>query len=443
MPARAMEGSGLNRPPIAAPVNRIAVGALPVVRSQTEGIEDVLTGLVPGLMAGHRGVTGVAFLAVSADHVSVRKDFGAAQSQTLFDAGSLGDIPIAIALMQQMEKGSLLPTQNVAGSTVEAILTYQTENAPVVLLDEITRIAGQPSSGYLAQRVFVPLKMSGSVLTGSGFVTSLADMGQLTIALLNGGAAGDARVLEPASVEALERTQVMPHPAIPGSAYGFAEMRRNGWRALQHDGKASGIEARLVLVPEARLGYFVLVRGTGGAVFWRTFDNTLFDRIFPARDAAMTVPAGVPAPSPEIAAGAAGAYGAKAGVAFLKTGGVRLDVAARDDASLDLSGAENAVLLPREGGYWSTENGALSAVYRNGLLHLSSGTYAPLPPWFRWDMYLLLAFGVAFVAAGIFTFEGRRARAVYVPGTLALAFSALSGALACVALLFWLFALAP
>jgi hypothetical protein len=438
--AFAVEESGSNRPPIAAPVDRIAVGALPVLRSQSEGVEDVIAGLIPGLMSGHRGVEGVAFVAVNADHVSVRRDFGAARSEEPFDAGGLADIPIAIAVMQQIEKGALLPTQNAAGSTVERILTYQADVTPAALSDEISRIAGQPFSGYLAQRVFVPLKMNDSVLTGGGFVTSVSDTAQMMIALLNGGAVDGARILDAASVETLERTHVLPHPAAAGVTYGFSEMRRNGWRALQHDGIASGNEARIVLVPEARFGYFVLMRGRAGSSFWRTLDNTVFDRVFPARDAGLAVPPGLPPPSADAARSAAGIYIAQAGIAPLKTKGARLNVSARDDASLELSGAEDAVLSPREGGYWSTDKRSLTAVIRNGSLLLSSGAYNPLPPWLRWDMYLLPAFGVAFVVAGLFTFEHRGGRAVYVPGNLVLAGGALSGALGLTALLVWLIA---
>jgi Beta-lactamase len=441
--AFAMEGNGSNRPPIAAPVNKIAVGALPVVRSQAEVIEDVIIGLIPGLMAGHRGVEGVTFMAISADHVFVRRDFGAPRSNEPFDAGGLADIPIAIAVMQQLEKGALLPTQNAAGSTVERILTYQADVPLSALTGEVARIAGQPFAGYLAQRVFVPLKMSDSILTGGVFRTTAADMGRMMIALLNGGAAGEARVLDAASVEALERTHVLPHPAVAGFAYGFAEARRNGWRALQHDGIAPLIEARLVLVPEVKFGYFVLVRGAAGTAFWRTLDNTLFDRVFPPRDAAFAPPAGISAPGIDTARAVAGVYIAKAGVAPLTSRGLRLDIAARDDASLELSGAENAVLSAREGGYWSTDNRALAAVARNGTLFLSGGAYEPLPQWLRWDMYLLLAFGVAFIAAGLFTFEHRGGRTVYVPGNFVLAGGALSGALGLTALLVWLLAASP
>jgi len=436
-----MEATGLNRPPIAAPVSTINVNALPVVRSQGEVVEDLLAGLIPGLMTNGRGVEGIAFLAVRDDHVVVRRDFGAPRSEMPFEAGTMGDLFASVAMMQQIEQAKIRITEKITGVTLEQALTHQPGTGVGILETEIARIAGQPYPGYLAQAVFAPLNMSQSTLDGAGLHTSVADMGQLMIALLNGGAAGEGRILEPATVEAMERTHVVLHPAVPGFAYGFAEMRRNGWRALQHDGEADGVQTRLVLVPEARFGYFVLLRGRAGAAFWRTFDNTLFDRVFVSHGDSGLGSGGGPPPDADAARAAQGVYGASADtVAPLKTAGTRLTVEARENGALALSGIENAVLTPRDGGYWATDNGSLNAVYRDGKLLLSSGSYEPLALWLRWDIYLLLALAVGFAASGAFAFEHRSQRAAHVPGNLVLAGGAASAAFGLAALLIWLLA---
>jgi hypothetical protein len=72
---------------------------------------------------------------------------------------------------------------------------------------------------------------------------------------------------------------------LPGAAYGFTELRRNGWRGLQHDGAERDFETRLVLVPEAKSAYFIVVEGKPGAEFWHSLDEGFFDRLFPPRNA--------------------------------------------------------------------------------------------------------------------------------------------------------------
>jgi hypothetical protein len=88
-------------------------------------------------------------------------------------------------------------------------------------------------------------------------------------------------------------------------------MRRNGWRALQYDGEwqsSPRSQARLVVVPEAKLAYFVVIDGEAGARFWRTLDDALFDRILPAHDAPASEAPPAPAPVLRDANAVAGLY---------------------------------------------------------------------------------------------------------------------------------------
>src|SRR5262249_19000679 len=155
--------------------------------------------------------------------------------------------------------------------------------------------------------------------------------------------------------------------------------RRNGWRALQHDSDLPGVQTRLVLVPEAKLGYFIVLRGHARAEFWRLLDDTLFNRAFAVRETPVAELHDSAAPSLEDARLVAGVYqpgsAASAKIASLKIAGQRLNVSAADDGSLVLSGAVNAVLAPKDGGYWSGERGALNAVFRDGRLALTTGIY--------------------------------------------------------------------
>ncbi len=183
-------------------------------------------------------------------------------------------------------------------------------------------------------------------------------------------------------------------------------MRRNGWRALQRDGvwlDAPRIEARMVVVPDANSAYFVIVDGRGGASFWRTLDEALFDRLLPRAASSGGMPQ-TPAPNSAQAGAVAGVYEAseEASPAPLKSKGQRLIVRASDDGSLMLSGGENAVLSPRPGGYWAAESGNLNAVASDGRLILSTGPYRPLRWWKRPASYAALALLSSVGAAGAF-----------------------------------------
>jgi hypothetical protein len=88
--------------------------------------------------------------------------------------------------------------------------------------------------------------------------------------------------------------------------------------------------------------------------------------------------------------------------------GRRLYVRAGPGAALILTGAQNATLAAKPGGYWTSADGNLIAVAVNGELMLSSGTYSPLALYKRPESYAGLALLVAFAAAGFAGYERRR-----------------------------------
>ena len=294
-------------------------------------MDDFVSGLIPGLMTNARQIEGVGFIAISDGHISVRKDFGKPDADMPFAAGTLADLVNAVAVMQQIEQGKMLPTDTVApGVTVGQALTHQASADPGALARAVERASGQDFSAYLTERIFMPLKMMHTTLDAKGLHTTIADMGQLAAVLLSGGEAGDGRILKAETVQLMERTQLAPHPALPGWTYGFAEERRNGWRGLQRDGEGPGVQARLVLVPESRFGYFVVVKGRGGADFWHTLDNSLFDHIFTPHAGTEASAGGISQPDTAQARAAEGMYGPSrdpmARVAPLKIAGTHLSV---------------------------------------------------------------------------------------------------------------------
>jgi CubicO group peptidase (beta-lactamase class C family) len=406
-----------NRPPVAAPTSQIDVAPIEIVRSMSEVVNDFGGGLIQGLLASH-GLRNAALVAVQENRIIATRDFGCCVS---FSEVFYSDLLAPFAVMQLVERQRLKLEDRVANIvagygadevTVGEVLTQQVD--PAALRAIVEASSGQDFRSYVSQNI-----LSSLTAAGGSQPESLAQvMGRLMVALLNAGTFEGGQFLTPETIELMGRTQFSIHPALPGWTYGFAEMRRNGWRALQRDGAwltTPAIEARMVVVPEAKLAYFIIVEGRAGAAFWRVLDDALFDRILERRNSAVVEAPSAPAPDPAQARAVAGSYEASdeplASAAPLKSASLRLVVRAAEDGSLRLSGSENAVLMPQPGGYWATEDGNLNAAANDGRLVLSSGLYRPLRWWRRPALYASLALVSAFGAAGAFYGERRGQRA--------------------------------
>jgi len=95
------------------------------------------------------------------------------------------------------------------------------------------------------------------------------------------------------------------------------------------------------------------------------------------------------------------ARGPETEMQFLKTPLARLRVEGRDDGALLLSGAQDAVLLPRAGGYWRSDQAQLNAAYVFGQLHLDQLAYDSFPLWERPVLYAWLAALLGLSAAAL------------------------------------------
>ena len=440
-----------DRPPVAAPTSKIEVGAIPVVLSDSQEADNFATGLLQGLMAGAR-VKGIALIAVKDDHVMFQRNIGVAGPETRIGLGDLANVFDAVAAMQLIERkkltadediGKALGETNARGVTLAQMLTRQGGD-PTLLVRAVEKASGAPMADYVAKEIAQPLSMSATAFRGGNFQTTLADMSHLAIALVNGGAFGSGRILEPASLDLMESTHFTLHPALPGWAYGFAEMRRNGWRALQHEGLAGDFASRLVVVPDARIAYFIVVDGRAGAEFWRALDDGLFDKLLAMRGITGTTASASPAPGAAQARRVAGLYqpvrDAAASAAALKLGNFRLAVRAANDGSLVLTGAQDATLTPRAGGYWGSGDGNLNAVARDGRLVLSTGAYGPLALYARPALYAWLALLAALAAGGVVHYERRRKPQTIFPSDPVLGLASASVVFLLLSALVWLLA---
>jgi CubicO group peptidase (beta-lactamase class C family) len=435
-----------NRPPVAAPTSSIEVAPIEVVRSKSEIIDDFGGGLLQGLLAGH-GLRNAALIAAQDDRVIVSRNFGTAD----LDEVLYSDFLAPLAILQFIERQRLDLEADVssivsgypAGATVRDVLTQQAD--PGALRRIVEAISGQEYRAYVSQNILEPLAMSMS-----GQIGVLGEtMGRLLVALVNDGAFESRPILTPETIAQMRQPQFSIHPALPGWTYGFAEMRRNGWRALQRDGAwlmTPAIEARMVIVPDARIAYFVVVEGHPGASFWRTLDDALFDRILPSRNLetfllppnfTTSQAPSAPAPDAAQAADVAGSYETSdeplSAAAPLKFTAQHLAVRAGEDASLHLSGSETAVLMPQPGGYWAAAGGNLNAVASDGRLALSTGLYRPLAWWKRPAPYAALTLALAVGAVGAFLGERRKQG----PSTLVITLSGAVAALLMVTLFVW------
>ena len=134
---------------MAAPTSKIAVGAIPVVLSTSQEVDNFAFGLVQGLMADGRA-TGVAVFMVQEDHVMVQRNLGMVGPDTRFAADGLSGLFDTIAAMQLIERGKLTTAADIGtvlgeaaprGIRVEQLLTSQPGD-PGLLEQGIEKITG-------------------------------------------------------------------------------------------------------------------------------------------------------------------------------------------------------------------------------------------------------------------------------------------------------------
>ncbi|HXJ02820.1 MAG TPA: serine hydrolase domain-containing protein [Micropepsaceae bacterium] len=440
----------LDRPPVAAPTTKIQTGAIPVVLSDSQEADYFVSGMIRGLLVGS-GVKGIALVVVKDDSVTFQRNAGSVAPDTRFAAGALTDVFGAVAAMQQVERGRLALDADIAkplgetgtrGMNLGQVLAFQSGD-PALAIRAVEKTAGAAWPEYAMKNIAQPLGMNATMCGDGTLQTTLADMGHLTIALVNGGVFQNGRALMPASVELMESTHVTLHPALPGWAYGFAETPRNGWRVLQHDAVNGAFASRLVIVPEAKLGYFIVAEGPTNAQFWRALDDGLFDRLLPPHAASSAASASGPAPTQTDAERVAGRYEfvrtPASDAASLKQG-PRLNVRAGPGAELNLTGAETGTLAPRPGGYWASADGNVNAVALNGDLVLSTGRYGPLAFYKRPELYSFLALLAALAAGGFVAYERRRTPQARFPSDPVLGLASASIVFLLVSAFVWLFA---
>lgn len=116
-----------------------------------------------------------------------------------------------------------------------------------------------------------------------------ADMGRLMEALTSDGANAHGRLFSPSMLEQVLSPQFRSHPEFPGITHGFFESftsaegtTRKHLRTIGHGGSLDGYRAALTLIPEKKLGVFIVANRSpesgGGDVDFRPIIDTLVER---------------------------------------------------------------------------------------------------------------------------------------------------------------------
>ncbi len=118
-----------------------------------------------------------------------------------------------------------------------------------------------------------PLVHSRPYPAGLAYSTA-RDMARFLLAQLGDGANDSGRILEPWSVEMLQRQHFTADSATRGISYAFFNQRHMGHRALAHAGNVPGFNNLLLLLPDLRTGFFVATNG-GRTAFGAAIRDTL------------------------------------------------------------------------------------------------------------------------------------------------------------------------
>jgi len=215
-----------------------------------------------------------------------------------------------LSTLREYVEGNL-PPRIFAPGTTPAYSNYGNALAGYI----VERVSGQSFEEYIEEHIFRPLGMKHSTyrqplpddlkplmsngyqgggsdparpfevlqtFPGGGMSTTAEDMSHFMIAHLQDGAFDNERILKPETARIMHSRQVELVASMNGSAVGFAEQTRNGYRAIGHGGDLQAFHSQLYLVPELRLGFFFSQNSTGRASLRTTIWRSFFDRYFPS-----------------------------------------------------------------------------------------------------------------------------------------------------------------
>ena len=174
-------------------------------------------------------------------------------------------------------------------------MTHSTAQSPIP-----ADLRANVSVGYTyadgAFQAFPDYTVQPAGLPSGAHQASVTDMARFMIAHLEHGRGSDAnsaaaRILAASTARQMHSTLYAPDPRLRGMAYGFADISDNGQRTLGHEGYGPPMNSQLLLLPEQRLGIFVVYNSLGARDGGLTtqhmgFQRAFFDHYYPAPAAA-------------------------------------------------------------------------------------------------------------------------------------------------------------
>jgi len=147
------------------------------------------------------------------------------------------------------------------------------------------RLAPHMSGGYVPSRGGFearPFEITVGADPAGSISSTATDMAAFMLALLGGGALGEARILEEETVRTMMARRFHHDPRLPGYGLGFYEMDSHGVRIVGHGGDTGWFHTHLALFPEHDLGFFVSYNtSTGAQVSFAPVLLTFLDQYFP------------------------------------------------------------------------------------------------------------------------------------------------------------------
>ncbi len=143
-------------------------------------------------------------------------------------------------------------------------------------------LEGDMSTGYqLASGEPLAFEIVNAYPAGSQS-SSAVDMTKFMMALLNGGALGEGRILKPETLALMHDTVTTLDPRQNGIGLGFYEEARGSLRTVGHGGDSIAFHSDLHLIPSQKFGFFVSYNSAGrGEIpprspLWRKFRERYF-----------------------------------------------------------------------------------------------------------------------------------------------------------------------
>jgi CubicO group peptidase (beta-lactamase class C family) len=202
-----------------------------------------------------------------------------------------------------------VPVRIYPAGEVPAYSTYGTALAGYI----VQRVSGMPFDTYVERHIFTPLGMQHASFrqplpadrqadAAPGYHSAEAspqpfalqtaapagalsisgdDMARFMIAHLQFGRAGEAQLLEQASVKEMHGYQRAAIPGLPGMALGFAHMDRDGQVILGQRGNLAGFQSVVALFPDQHAGIFIAIDGSQDTRLPQQLVNDFNARYFP------------------------------------------------------------------------------------------------------------------------------------------------------------------